>query len=67
VQGLGINPEGLRHAVDAWRDNVNGFFNLLALEIWGRLFFFKESIEEVQSRLHQKSAPSGAAKRVLAA
>ena len=60
VQTLGMNPAGLAHAVTAWRDNVNGFFNLLALEIWGRLFFFRESVDEVAARLdHASGAPAG--------
>ena len=33
-QLLGMNPAGLAQAVSGWRTNVNGFFNLLALEIW---------------------------------
>ena len=64
IQVLGMNPAGLAHAVAGWRDNVNGFFNLLALEIWGRLFFFREGVDEVSARLHHTGvAPSGAVRR----
>ena len=63
VQTLGMNPAGLAHAVGAWRDNVNGFFNLLALEIWGRLFFFREGVDEVSGRLqHASGTPVDAAR-----
>jgi hypothetical protein len=31
--------QGVMEAISAWKENVHGSFNLLALEIWGRLFF----------------------------
>jgi hypothetical protein len=34
-------------AIANWRDNVHGFFNLLALEIWGRLLVLEQTVEEV--------------------
>jgi hypothetical protein len=40
-------------AVVNWRDNVNGFFNLLALEIWGRLFFFRQTVDEVNDHVRR--------------
>ncbi|MEO8464117.1 MAG: asparagine synthase (glutamine-hydrolyzing) [Gammaproteobacteria bacterium] len=48
---LEMQAPGLLHTVDNWRSNVHGFFNLLALEIWGRLFFLNESIDQVNARL----------------
>jgi asparagine synthase (glutamine-hydrolysing) len=48
---LGMHPRGLLEAVTSWEQNVHGFFNLLALEIWGRMFFLGESVEGVTDRL----------------
>jgi asparagine synthase (glutamine-hydrolysing) len=48
---LGLQKPGLMAAVDDWRGNVHGFFNLLSLEIWGRLFFLGESVARVDARL----------------
>jgi asparagine synthase (glutamine-hydrolysing) len=50
---LGINRRGLAHLVGSWRQWVNGFFGLLTLEIWGRLFFLGQSIDEVDAQLRQ--------------
>jgi asparagine synthase (glutamine-hydrolysing) len=44
---LGLQRRGLDDAIGRWRENVDGFFNLLALEIWGRLYFLGQSLEEV--------------------
>ncbi len=57
IQFLGMNPAGLMAAVTGWRDNVNGFFNLLALEIWGRLFLLDQPMEEVAERVHGAAVP----------
>jgi asparagine synthase (glutamine-hydrolysing) len=51
VEALGIHRRGLLEAVRTWPTNVNGFFNLLALEIWGRLFVLGQSVEEVSEKL----------------
>ena len=48
---LGLEKPGLMAAVDDWRGNVHGFFNLLSLEIWGRLFFLGETVARVDARL----------------
>lgn len=48
---LGMHPAGLMAAVTGWRSNVNGFFNLLALEIWGRLFILDQPLGEVVERV----------------
>ena len=34
-------------AISNWTENVDGFFNLLSLEIWGRLFFFRQTVDDV--------------------
>ncbi len=57
IQFLGMNPAGLMAAVTGWRGNVNGFFNLLALEIWGRLFLLDQPMEEVAERVHGAAVP----------
>jgi asparagine synthase (glutamine-hydrolysing) len=59
LERLGMHRAGLAETVTGWRQNVHGFFNLLALEIWGRLFFFRQSVEEVTEQVRR--AASGAA------
>jgi asparagine synthase (glutamine-hydrolysing) len=58
VQVLNMHRAGLLQTVHSWRDNVNGFFNLLALEIWGRLFCFRQTIDEVNEQMRR--APGAA-------
>jgi asparagine synthase (glutamine-hydrolysing) len=55
VEFLGLHRAGLAEAVSNWTENVDGFFNLLALEIWGRMFFFGESVAEVTERINWRS------------
>jgi asparagine synthase (glutamine-hydrolysing) len=50
-QGLGMDRRGLRATIAAWRQNVHGFLSLLAVEIWGRLLFRRESAEDVSDHL----------------
>jgi asparagine synthase (glutamine-hydrolysing) len=50
---LAMHEPGLLAIVDGWESNVHGFFNMLALEIWGRLFFLRQSVDEVSDRLLQ--------------
>jgi asparagine synthase (glutamine-hydrolysing) len=52
VEFLGLHRRGLMKAISNWTENLDGFFNLLALEIWGRLFFFNESIAELTDRIN---------------
>ena len=47
VEFLGLHRRGLMKAISNWTENVDGFFNLLALEIWGRLFFFRQTVDDV--------------------
>ncbi|HET6470073.1 MAG TPA: asparagine synthase (glutamine-hydrolyzing) [Geminicoccaceae bacterium] len=47
---LGLGRRGLDRALESWRSNVNGFFGLLGLEIWGRLVFMGEQPELVLTR-----------------
>ena len=48
---LGMHPRGFMAAIANWRDNVHGFFNLLALEIWGRLLILEQTVDEVTEHL----------------
>ncbi len=50
VNYLEMQPNAMLDSVVNWRSNVNGFFNLLALELWGRLFFMGQSVGEVTER-----------------
>jgi hypothetical protein len=43
VEFLGMRRQGVMEAISAWKENVHGSFNLLALEIWGHLFFLGET------------------------
>jgi asparagine synthase (glutamine-hydrolysing) len=51
VEFLGLQRRGLMEAISNWTENVDGFFNLLALEIWGRLFFFRQNVDEVTNSI----------------
>jgi asparagine synthase (glutamine-hydrolysing) len=55
LEWLGMHRRGMLEAVANWRQNIHGFFNLLALEIWGRLFFLHQPVEELTERLTQLS------------
>ena len=48
-QVLGYKRSGLSHAVDKWSDNTVGFFSLVSLEIWGRLYFLGQQVEEIDA------------------
>jgi asparagine synthase (glutamine-hydrolysing) len=47
---LELNRRGLVGAITGWRANVQGFFNLLAIEVWGRMLFLNESVDELTER-----------------
>lgn len=48
---LGYDPRGMRQFLASWDRWVLGFFGLLMLEIWGRLFIRRESLEQVQEHV----------------
>jgi hypothetical protein len=48
---LGLNPIGIHEILAHWTQDMQAFFNLIALEIWGRLFVLNETIEEVSEFL----------------
>jgi len=51
VEELHLNRRGLAQLVARWPENVDGFFSLLSLEIWGRLYMRGESIEALNEHL----------------
>jgi asparagine synthase (glutamine-hydrolysing) len=53
---LGMRRAGLQEAISGWDRNVDGFFNLLAVEIWGRLFFLGQSVDLVNDRIVRASS-----------
>jgi asparagine synthase (glutamine-hydrolysing) len=60
LEFLGMQRGGAMAIIANWRQNVHGFFNLLALEIWG-LFFMGQPLEELieqVTRLPNKTASS---------
>jgi asparagine synthase (glutamine-hydrolysing) len=66
LEFLGMHRRAMLEAVSQWRRNVHGFFNLLALEVWGRLFLLRQPLEEVTAQLvdaasRRTPAPSPAA------
>ena len=46
---LGYKQSGLRDTVSNWTDNTVGFFSLVSLEIWGRLFFLDQTVEQINA------------------
>lgn len=61
VEFLGMHRRGVMEAVSQWRQNVHGFFNLLALELWGRLFLLRQPVDkltEYVAALSEQTAPA---------
>jgi asparagine synthase (glutamine-hydrolysing) len=52
---LGMHRRGFQEVISGWDRNVHGFFNLLALEIWGRLFFLGQTVEELVEQVGEFS------------
>jgi hypothetical protein len=50
-----MQRHGLFNAITNWENNIHGFFNLLALEIWGRLFFLDQPVEIVTEQILRRS------------
>ena len=48
---LEMQRRGFLDVITNWQHNVHGFFNLLAIEIWGRLFFLDQSVAEVTEQM----------------
>jgi asparagine synthase (glutamine-hydrolysing) len=56
VEELQLSRRGVAQVVERWSDNVDGFFSLLALEIWGSLYMRGESVTAVNERLAMNGA-----------
>ena len=50
---LGLGRRGLQRLISSWRRQVYGFFGLVALEIWGRMFFMGQSVEDVDELIRR--------------
>lgn len=50
-QVLGLSPRAVQAVVSSWSKSIQAFFNLLSLEIWGRLFILREPLEQVNDLL----------------
>jgi asparagine synthase (glutamine-hydrolysing) len=55
LEFLGMQKRGLIEAVSNWKQNIDGFFNLLALEIWGRLYFLRQPLEGLGEQVSRTS------------
>jgi asparagine synthase (glutamine-hydrolysing) len=65
---LQIHRKGVTEIISKWKHDVEGFFTLLTLEIWGRLFFLHESLGEVTEQFMRLSTvPTSLPKPNLAA
>jgi len=60
LEVLELQPKGLSETVSKWTHDVEGFFTLLTLEIWGRLFFLHQSVEEVTEQVMRSVGEHGA-------
>ena len=56
VNVLGLRRVGLSDVVRAWPDSVIGSMSLLSLELWGRMYFMKQSVEEVEALIRHVEA-----------
>jgi asparagine synthase (glutamine-hydrolysing) len=50
-EGLGLSAAALDTFIASWDTNTRVFWNLLNLELWGRLCFMDESVEQVTALL----------------
>ena len=64
LEFLQFQRQGLADAITTWKHDVEGFFTLLTLEIWGRLFFLRQPLEEVTELVMRRSGQTGASPRV---
>jgi len=63
LEVLELHPKGLSETVSKWAHDVEGFFTLLTLEIWGRLFFLHQSVEKVTEQVMRSVEEHGALSR----
>jgi asparagine synthase (glutamine-hydrolysing) len=52
---LQIHRKGIAEIISTWKHDVEGFFTLLTLELWGRLFFLRQSLEKVTDQVMRLS------------
>ena len=48
---VGLHPRGVQEVITSWQENIQAFFNLVSLELWGRLFIMREPLEQVTELL----------------
>ena len=53
---IGLHPRGIQEVIASWRTNIQAFFNLVSLELWGRLFIMQEPLEQVSELLEKIEA-----------
>ncbi|UCF95104.1 MAG: asparagine synthase (glutamine-hydrolyzing) [Desulfobacterales bacterium] len=53
---LELSGTGLDAIKTSWKNNIQAFFTLLSLEIWGRLFIMREPVEQVKQLLNNSGA-----------
>ncbi len=53
---LGFDPRGMERFLESWDRWTLGFFGLLMLEIWGRLFIRREEVEAVEAHVSRIEA-----------
>lgn len=49
AEALGLNAIAMNEIVASWYTNVDLFWNMLNLELWGRLFLMGDSVEGVSA------------------
>ncbi|RPJ62297.1 MAG: asparagine synthase (glutamine-hydrolyzing) [Acidobacteria bacterium] len=65
IEYLGVGRKALLQTVSDWRANFNGFFNLLALELWGRIFFLNQTVEKLTEWSLSQAASQEPARRAV--
>jgi asparagine synthase (glutamine-hydrolysing) len=53
---VGLHPRGIQEVTTSWQTNLQAFFNLVSLELWGRLFIMQEPLEQVAELLTKLEA-----------
>lgn len=56
VEALRLNRRGMDQLVSCWTENIYGFFALLSLEIWGRMYIRGETVATVEQHLRECGA-----------
>jgi asparagine synthase (glutamine-hydrolysing) len=64
LEFLQLQRKGLAEAITTWKHDVEGFFTLLTLEIWGRLFFLRQPLGEVTELVMRHLGQTSASARV---